>query len=149
MQYRLSDPSLLVRSNTLQVLTHLLLNDMIKLKGHVKEIVLCLLDKDAQIRDRSNLFFRRLSERSQNPLLNLLSDIIGSLSLQTSVEKIENNSNSSETAVETMDLCVEEGTFESTSLLANQKESQNIRWISEKDFQIVMEFLLSFVKKEK
>ena len=33
--FRLSDSSLLVRYNTLMVLTHLILNDMIKVKGQV------------------------------------------------------------------------------------------------------------------
>ena len=33
--FRLNDPSTFVRYNTLMVLTHLILNDMIKVKGQV------------------------------------------------------------------------------------------------------------------
>jgi len=68
------------------VLTHLILNDMVKVKGQVCEIALCLRDSDPRMRDTARLLFHELSRRSNNPVYNLLPDIISQLS-QTSVAK--------------------------------------------------------------
>ena len=76
----LRDSSTKVRRHTLMVLTHLILNDMIKLKGQVSEIALCLRDDDPRIRDMSRLLFHELSKRSNNPIYNLLPEIISQLS---------------------------------------------------------------------
>jgi len=76
----LRDSSTKVRRHTLMVLTHLILNDMVKVKGQVCEIVLCLRDPDQRIRDTSRLLFHELSKRSNNPVYNLLPDIISQLS---------------------------------------------------------------------
>lgn len=76
----LRDQSTKVRRHTLMVLTHLILNDMVKVKGQVCEIALCLQDDDARIRDMAGLLFHSLSTRSQNPIYNLLPDIISQLS---------------------------------------------------------------------
>jgi len=75
-----------VRKNTLMVLMHLILNDMVKVKGQVCEIALCLEDQEPAIRDMSRLLFQELSKRSNNPIYNLLSDIISKLS-QMDIEK--------------------------------------------------------------
>jgi condensin complex subunit 1 len=77
----LRDSSTKVRRHTLMVLTHLILNDMVKVKGQVCEIALCLRDDDPRIRDMSRLLFHELSKRSNNPIYNLLPDIISQLSL--------------------------------------------------------------------
>jgi len=77
----LRDDSTKVRRHTLMVLTHLILNDMVKVKGQVCEIALCLRDPDQRIRDTSRLLFHELSKRSNNPVYNLLPDIISQLSL--------------------------------------------------------------------
>jgi condensin complex subunit 1 len=77
----LRDSSTKVRRHTLMVLTHLILNDMVKVKGQVCEIALCLRDEDPRIRDMSRLLFHELSKRSNNPVYNLLPDIISKLSL--------------------------------------------------------------------
>ncbi len=77
----LRDDSTKVRRHTLMVLTHLILNDMIKVKGQVCEIALCLRDTDQRIRDTARLLFHELSKRSNNPVYNLLPDIISQLSL--------------------------------------------------------------------
>ena len=76
----LRDSSTKVRRHTLMVLTHLILNDMVKVKGQVCEIALCLRDEDPRIRDMSRLLFHELSKRSNNPVYNLLPDIISQLS---------------------------------------------------------------------
>jgi len=77
----LRDPSTKVRRHTLMVLTHLILNDMVKVKGQVCEIAMCLRDNDPRIRDMSRLLFHELSKRSNSPVYNLLPDIISQLSL--------------------------------------------------------------------
>lgn len=82
----LRDSSTKVRRHTLMVLTHLILNDMVKVKGQVCEIALCLRDPDQRIRDTSRLLFHELSKRSNNPVYNLLPDIISQLS-QVDLEK--------------------------------------------------------------
>lgn len=82
----LRDTSTKVRRHTLMVLTHLILNDMVKVKGQVCEIALCLRDHDQRIRDTSRLLFHELSKRSNNPIYNLLPDIISQLS-QISIPK--------------------------------------------------------------
>ncbi|KAL3912278.1 MAG: hypothetical protein SGILL_006945, partial [Bacillariaceae sp.] len=56
----LRDSSTKVRRHTLMVLTHLILNDMVKVKGQVCEIALCLRDSDQRIRDTSRLLFHEL-----------------------------------------------------------------------------------------
>jgi condensin complex subunit 1 len=76
----LRDSSTKVRRHTLMVLTHLILNDMVKVKGQVCEIALSLRDPDQRIRDTSRLLFHELSKRSNNPVYNLLPDIVSQLS---------------------------------------------------------------------
>jgi condensin complex subunit 1 len=76
----LRDPSTKVRRHTMMVLTHLILNDMVKVKGNVCEIALCLRDEDPRIRDTARLLFHELSKRSNNPVYNLLPDIVSQLS---------------------------------------------------------------------
>ena len=46
---RLQDSSVIVRKNTLTVLTHLILNDMVKVKGQISYIALCIVDKEEKI----------------------------------------------------------------------------------------------------
>ncbi|GKY94720.1 hypothetical protein MPSEU_000437500 [Mayamaea pseudoterrestris] len=82
----LRDSSTKVRRHTLMVLTHLILNDMVKVKGQVCEIAICLQDNDLRIRDMARLLFHELSKRSNNPIYNLLPDIISQLS-QLSMKK--------------------------------------------------------------
>lgn len=76
----LRDKSNRVRCHTLMVLTHLILNDMVKVKGQVCEIALCLRDNEVRIRDMARLLFNELSKRSNNPIYNLLPDIVSRLS---------------------------------------------------------------------
>jgi condensin complex subunit 1 len=76
----LRDSSIKVRRHTLMVLSHLILNDMVKVKGQVCEIALCLQDDDPRIRDMSRFLFQELSKRSNNPIYNLLPDIVSQLS---------------------------------------------------------------------
>ena len=52
-----------MRKNTLMVLTHLILNDMVKVKGQISEMATCLEDKDSRISDLAKLFFLELSKK--------------------------------------------------------------------------------------
>ena len=45
------------------VLTHLILNDMVKVKGQISEMATCLEDKDNRISDLAKLFFLELSKK--------------------------------------------------------------------------------------
>ena len=46
------------------VLTHLILNDMMKVKGHIAQLALCLQDDDPRIAALAQLFFRELSRKA-------------------------------------------------------------------------------------
>ena len=76
---RLRDTSLVVRKNALMVLTHLILNGMIKVKGQLGEMAKCLIDSDARIRDLARLFFSELAGKDST-IYNNLPDIISNLS---------------------------------------------------------------------
>ena len=75
----LRDPDTAVRVHTTMVLTHLILNDMIKVKGHVAELAICLNDKERRIADLARLFFSELAHKG-NALYNTMPDIISRLS---------------------------------------------------------------------
>lgn len=59
----LRDEDARVRKNTLMVLTHLVLNDMVKIKGQLSEIAVCLEDPDSRVKDLTKMFFSELSKR--------------------------------------------------------------------------------------
>jgi condensin complex subunit 1 len=69
----LSDPNLVVKKNTLMVLTHLILNGMIKVKGQLGEMAKCIEDPDTRISDLAKLFFKDLSTKD-NAIYNNLPD---------------------------------------------------------------------------
>ena len=48
---RLRDDSVIVKKTTLNVLSHLILNDMIKVKSQISDIALCIIDTDTRISD--------------------------------------------------------------------------------------------------
>lgn len=81
---RLCDHSTVVRYNSLMVLTHMLLNDMVKVKGQIVNVVLCLSDTDERIRDLARLFFLKLAERSLNPLHNQMGEVIATIAREMS-----------------------------------------------------------------
>lgn len=53
-----------VRKNSLMVLTHLIMNDMMKVKGNIARMALCLQDPHPRIKDLAHLFFHELSQKS-------------------------------------------------------------------------------------
>ena len=74
-----------MRKNVLSVLTHLILNDMVKVKGQVSELALCLVDAEPRIAALSRLFFTEFAKKGSAPVYNLLPDIVSSLSSNKSV----------------------------------------------------------------
>ncbi|KAJ8320625.1 hypothetical protein KUTeg_002212 [Tegillarca granosa] len=76
---RLRDESPKVRKNTLQILTHLILNDMIKVKGQISEMATCVVDHDERISSLAKLFFSELSKKG-NAVYNIMPDVISRLS---------------------------------------------------------------------
>jgi len=108
-----------VRYNTLMVVTHLVLNDMIKVKGQVSHVANSLNDHSEHIRELAKLFFIKLSERSNNPVYNLLGDIISIFS---------------------QDLSEDSG--------AAADDTMRIH-LTKEQFETTMHFLLSFVQKDK
>lgn len=75
----LGDADLGVKKNTLMVLTHLILNGMIKVKGQLGELAKCLEDEEMRVSDLAKLFFSELAMK-ENAVYNNLPDIISHLS---------------------------------------------------------------------
>jgi condensin complex subunit 1 len=110
---------------------------MIKVKGQISYLVLALndpKDHDERIMELARLFFIKLSERSNNPVFNLLGDIISNFSQDYEFEMSSNSNNNNNT------LSVENG------MILSPKP---IFQLSTEEFQKTMHFLLSFVQKEK
>ena len=64
-----------VRKNAVLVLTHLVLNDMVKVKGQITALALRLRDPCPRIADLARLFFHELAGRAHkvsSPLTNIL-----------------------------------------------------------------------------
>lgn len=64
---------MVVKKNTLMVLTHLILNGMVKVKGQMGEMAKCVEDSDERISDLAKLFFSELSTKD-NAIYNNLPD---------------------------------------------------------------------------
>lgn len=75
---RLRDPAQQVRKTAGLVMTHLILKDMVKVKGQVSEMAVLLIDPVPQIAALAKNFFNELSHKG-NAIYNLLPDIISRL----------------------------------------------------------------------
>ena len=53
-----------MRKTCLMVLSHLILNDMMKVKGHIARLALCLQDADPRIAGLAQVFFHELSRKA-------------------------------------------------------------------------------------
>ena len=60
---RLRDSSPIVKRTTLNVLSHLILNDMVKVKGQISDIALCIIDPDPRISGMSRMFFSEFARK--------------------------------------------------------------------------------------
>jgi hypothetical protein len=97
-------------------------------KGQISFIVLCLMDSNDKIKSLTQLFFIELSKRSNNPVYNLLGDIIGTLSREEEEEEEKDK----------------EEEVEGREGLTMKKKH-----LLPKEFQEIMTFVLSFVTKDK
>jgi condensin complex subunit 1 len=61
LYFRLRDGDDGVKKNALMCLTHLILNGMVKVKGQISEMAVCLEDGYERIRDLAKLFFTELA----------------------------------------------------------------------------------------
>eukprot|EP00887_Chlorella_sp_A99_P003643 scaffold7.g3643.t1 len=61
-----------VRKNALMVLTHLILNDMMKVKGHIARMAVRLEDPDPRIAALAKLFFSELAKKEYKDLLGYI-----------------------------------------------------------------------------
>ena len=86
-------------------------------------------DPNENIAELAKLFFIKLSERSNNPVYNLLGDIISVFSQDS-----QDPTSSAET---------------SASASAGSNGGMNLPALSKEQFQSTMHFLLSFVSKDK
>ncbi|NXG62680.1 CND1 protein, partial [Hemiprocne comata] len=84
---RLQDPCPSVRQTAGLVMTHLILKDMVKVKGQVSEMATLLVDPEETIMGVAQNFFNELSNKASgclgalgNAIYNLLPDIISRLS---------------------------------------------------------------------
>nr|XP_008117482.1 PREDICTED: condensin complex subunit 1 [Anolis carolinensis] len=76
---RLRDPCPYVRKTAALVMTHLILKDMVKVRGQVSEMATLLIDPEEEIVGLARNFFTELSSKD-NAVYNLLPDIISRLS---------------------------------------------------------------------
>uniref|UniRef100_F6VSZ2 Condensin complex subunit 1 n=1 Tax=Ciona intestinalis TaxID=7719 RepID=F6VSZ2_CIOIN len=76
---RLNDKSVMVKVYATKVLTNLILNDMIKVKGHVSEMARCIVDENEKISAIAKRFFQELAKKG-NSMYNVMPDIISRLS---------------------------------------------------------------------
>lgn len=89
----LHDPQPHVRRQALMVITHLILNDMLKLKGEIVDICMLLEDEDPRIRDQVKLFLHELHSKANHIIYNLFPKAISRLSKEfahLSRDKFEN-----------------------------------------------------------
>jgi hypothetical protein len=142
---RLQDTSVLVRENTLMILIHLILNDMIKVKGQISFIVMCLTDESDKIRALTQLFFVELAKRSNNPVYNLLGDIIGNLSRDQDQETPDQEGQEQEG--QGQERQGQEGQEQEGQ--GEEELTMKKKQLSSKEFQEIMSFVLSFVTKDK
>ncbi|XP_017757299.1 PREDICTED: condensin complex subunit 1 [Eufriesea mexicana] len=75
---RLKDEDINVRSTCIRVLSSLILREMVRVRGQISELALCIVDKDTQIRQDAKQFFKALSQKG-NALYNVMPDILSRL----------------------------------------------------------------------
>ena len=73
----LSDPVLIVRKKALLIISHLVLNDMLKMKGLMANILRCYLDKD--LRGVVSVFIEELNQKNDKDIFNMITDSLSNL----------------------------------------------------------------------
>lgn len=68
-----------LRLTAVKVLSYLILHEMIRVKGQISALAMCIVDSNDEIRSSTQQFFREIANKS-NILYNVLPDIISRLS---------------------------------------------------------------------
>lgn len=68
-----------VRLTVVKMLSHLIMHEMIRVKGQISDLVLCIVDENEEIKTMTQQFFKEIANKS-NILYNVLPDIISRLS---------------------------------------------------------------------
>jgi hypothetical protein len=108
---------------------------MVKVKGQVGEIAVCLSDPEQRISDLTRVFFTELSKRSSNPIYNILPDTLSCLSRLASGEA---QNQEFATAI----MADAAGVTSGPSPVA-------LRQLDRETFRDIVRFLLSFIGKDK
>jgi len=69
-----------VRRYSMTVISHLVLNDMLKLKGEIVDICLLLESDDQKVKDIVNLFFYELGKKGNSVIYNVIPKALARLS---------------------------------------------------------------------
>ncbi|XP_076247462.1 CAP-D2 condensin subunit [Calliopsis andreniformis] len=75
---RLRDQNIHVRTTCVRVLSSLIMRDMVRVRGQISELALCIIDDDTQISQDAKQFFKALSQKG-NALYNVMPDILSRL----------------------------------------------------------------------
>lgn len=67
-----------MRKTCVRILSNLIMREMIRVKGQVSELALCIIDEDEQIRRDTKEFFSQLAQKG-NALYNIVPDILSRL----------------------------------------------------------------------
>ncbi|XP_031782071.1 condensin complex subunit 1-like isoform X1 [Nasonia vitripennis] len=76
---RLKDPDLAVRNTCVRMLSNLIMGEMIRVKGQVAHLALCMVDENEAIRLDTKQLFKDLSQKG-NALYNVMPDVLSCLS---------------------------------------------------------------------
>ena len=76
---RLSDSSTRVRKQVMLSLSHLILCDMVKIRGNVADVARCLADDDAEVRDAAKRLFAEWAKRGPNNVAGVALDVATTL----------------------------------------------------------------------
>ncbi|XP_067627986.1 condensin complex subunit 1 [Eurosta solidaginis] len=68
-----------LRLTAVKMLSHLILHEMIRVKGQIADLAMCIVDPDDEIKNITQQFFKEIANKS-NILYNVLPDIISKLS---------------------------------------------------------------------
>jgi condensin complex subunit 1 len=132
-----------VRMNTIRVLSHLILKEMIKTRGQIYEIALCTIDKDTKIASLAKRFFSELSQRNNGLVIyNAMPDIISQLSGGGGAlngQKATENESDDEQADADRDDDNDDAPV----------DLNTPRTITEDNFRTVVTYLFTFIKKDK
>uniref|UniRef100_A0A1A9WR38 Condensin complex subunit 1 n=1 Tax=Glossina brevipalpis TaxID=37001 RepID=A0A1A9WR38_9MUSC len=79
----LHDDNTELRLTAVKMLSHLILHEMIRVKGQIADLAICIVDDNNEIKNITQQFFKEIANKS-NILYNVLPDIISKLSDSTS-----------------------------------------------------------------